>query len=853
MVTMKFISIFMVLIGAVFLFLSLKPIRKMRSSMPENLKNKWLIIHGLIGFFLLGYFIFGIALIINLPFPVELVTGVVFLGGAIFVLIIIMAFSKVLGKLDSQRAGLRQQLQFSLVLIETIPYPLYYKDVHGVFLGCNKAYESYIGISKQKLIGKTTSGFQPAHSEELFKNQGVQIYETSVIFADGLSHDVIFHKGVFPAADGTPGGIVGTMLDITERKRSEEAHEKTRRQMQLILDAAGEGIYGVDLDGRVTFVNPAAVKMAGWSQEELIGAHQHSVLHHTKPDGTPYPVQECPIYAAFKDGKQHQVADEVFWKKDGSSFPVEYVSNPIIEDGVLVGAVVVFKDTAERRQAEEQLLKLSQAIMQSPVAVVITDTAGNIEFVNPTFTQVTGYESHEVIGQNPRLLQSGETSPKVYVNIWNTIVSGQVWTGELHNRNKNGDLFWERATIFPIRNRAGIITYFMSFKENISEQKMLEAQLRHAQKMDAVGQLAGGVAHDFNNILTVIIGFGELLQNSLPEVDPKRTQMDQILSAANRATQLTRGLLSFSRKQVMLFVPTDLNILVRKHTEFLTRIINEDVTLENNLGTEPLLVLADAGQIEQVLMNLAANARDAMPGGGTLRIKTQTVDLDKEFYREHGFRAAGSYALLTVSDMGTGIDQDTQKKLFEPFFTTKELGRGTGLGLSIVYGIVKQHGGYICVSSELGQGTTFSIYLPLFEAEDVQPQSSSLPLPQGGNETILLAEDDPAVRDLVQSVLSGFGYQVMLAHDGQDAVEIFSQHVGTIDLALFDLIMPRKSGKQACDELRKMNPALKVLLLSGYTAEIIESLGGLVEGVELIMKPVPPMELARKVREMLDR
>jgi len=771
------------------------------------------------------------------------------------------AFNMVLDELDSQKADLRQQLLFSRVLIETIPYPLFYKNVQGVFLGCNKAFEAYIGLSAQELVGKTAFDFQPSNlaevyqkaDEELLENQGIQIYETSVIFADGLRHDVIFHKGVYPAADGTPGGIVGTMLDITERKRSEEAHQKTQRQMRSILDAAGEGIYGVDLVGRVTFINPAAAMMSGWSQEELLGAHQHSVLHHTKPDGTPYPVQECPIYAAFKDGKQHIVSDEVFWKKDGSSFPVEYVSNPIIEGGVLVGAVVVFKDTTERRQAEEQLLKLSQAIMQSPVAVIITDTKGKIEFVNLAFTQVTGYEPHEIIGQNPRLLQSGQTNPEVFINLWNTIASGRVWAGELHNRTKSGDCFWERATIFPIRDMAGKITCFMSFKENISEQKKLEAQLRQAQKMEAVGQLAGGVAHDFNNILTVIIGYGELLQRSLPKGDPKRDQMDQILNAGNRATQLTRSLLAFSRKQLMVLVPTDLNSLAKKHTQFLTRIIGEDVTLENDFDAEPLMILADAGQIEQVLMNLAANARDAMPGGGTLSIRTQTVHLGKEFYREHGYGPPGSYVLLTVSDIGMGMDQEMQKKVFEPFFTTKELGRGTGLGLSTVYGIVKQHGGYICVSSEPGLGTTFSIYLPLIEANDEKLPCLAPPMPLGGSETILLAEDDPAVRDLVQTVLSGFGYQVLQAQDGHEAVDLFSRYVGRIDLALFDVIMPKKSGKQACDELRKLDPSIKVLLLSGYTADMIESRGGLVDGVDLLMKPVQPMELARRVREMLDR
>jgi len=770
------------------------------------------------------------------------------------------AFNGVLSELDAQKAELQEQLHFSSALIDTIPYPLFFKDVNGVFLGCNKAFEVAMGMTLSELVGKTVFNFQPEEMAQVYQQadldlltkRGVQIYETQVRYVDGSMHDVIFHKGIYPSADGSPGGIVGSMLDITERKRSEEAHDKTRRQMKLILDAVEEGIYGIDLEGRVTFINPAAAKLTGWLQDELLGAHQHSMLHHSRNDGSVYPVEECPIHAAFTDGLARHVSDEVFWRKDGTSFPVEYASNPIVEDGNLVGAVVTFSDISQRKRAEEQLLMLSQAVMQSPVAVVVTDTEGTIEFVNPRVVEVTGYLPEELVGRNPSIFQSGQTSVEVYLSLWETIRSGRVWTGEMHNRTKDGEFFWERATIFPVRNARGVITNFMAFKEDISEQKKLEAQLRHAQKMEAVGQLAGGVAHDFNNILTVIIGFGELLLHSLPKGDYRRKHMDQILSAANRASHLTGSLLAFSRKQLMLLVPTDLNALGKKLAKFLARIIGEDVALEAEFGAEPLMVLADGGQIEQVLMNLATNARDAMPGGGALRIRTQRVQLDKEFYRQHGWGSPGSYVLLTVSDTGSGMDQETQKKIFEPFFTTKELGRGTGLGLSIVYGIVKQHGGYICVTSEVGVGTTFNVYFPEIAPVEESAEVQVLPPPAGGSETILLAEDDPAVRDLVQSVLAEFGYRVLVAHNGEEAVQLYAQHSAEVALALFDVIMPKKSGKEACDELRSMNPHLKVLLLSGYTADVIEDRGILVEGVDLVMKPVQATALARKVREMLD-
>jgi len=694
--------------------------------------------------------------------------------------------------------------------------------------------------------------FYETHTHSVLIPEGVQA-ESWFEDRHGNGHYITLNAAPIRDSQGKLVAVIETVEDISERRVAQDALKQTRRQLQLILDAAGEGIFGVNLEGRVTFINPAAAQMIGWEQQEMLGRQQHAVMHHTRSDGTPYPAEECPIHATFSDGVTRQVTDEVFWRKDGTGFPVEYISTPIREAGLLVGAVVIYKDTTERKLAEEQLLKLSQAVMQSPVPMLITDRSGKVDFVNPMFTRASGYQAEEIVGKNSSLLKSGKTRSEVYQSLWTTISSGGVWAGDLQNRHKNGDLYWVHSTIAPIRNAAGAVTHYLAFLESMTERKQLEEQLRQSQKMEAIGQLAGGVAHDFNNILTVIMGFGQLLSHSLDPDDRGSSYMKQILEAADRATQLTSSLLAFSRKQVMLLERVELNALTRKHTRFLARIIGEDVTLRTDFGEVFLPVLADSGQLEQVLMNLAANARDAMPGGGELRIRTESVLLDKEFCRQHGYGSSGAYALITLTDTGIGMEAETREKIFEPFFTTKPPGRGTGLGLSIVYGIVKQHGGYITIDSEPGVGTSFGIYLPLTAADDRETAGKALPeLPRGGRETVLVVEDDPMVRNLVDSVLKSYGYRVLLAENGEDAIGIFEANPQKIDLALLDVVMPGMNGGQVCEALRARASRLKVLFVTGYTSDLIRDKGILVDGVDLMLKPVQPDRLAMKIRQMLD-
>jgi len=376
-------------------------------------------------------------------------------------------------------------------------------------------------------------------------------------------------------------------------------------------------------------------------------------------------------------------------------------------------------------------------------------------------------------------------------------------------------------------------------------------ELRHAQKMEAIGTLAGGVAHDFNNILTAIIGFGTLLQRSLKDDNPYRIYVDQILSAADRATNLVKRLLIFGRKQVIAPQPTDLNDIVKGIEKLLHRLVSEDITFVTSLCREPLVCHVDTGQLDQILMNLVTNARDAMPDGGTLTVATGSDFLEEEFFGTMGKGKAGYYAILSVTDTGIGMDEETRERIFDPFFTTKEVGKGTGLGLSMVYGIVTQHEGFVTVDSEPGRGTAVRIYLPIVAAKAAALPPENKPSTQGNHETILIAEDDRDVRKLSKLVLERNGYTVIEAGDGAEAVRRFMENRERIDLVLLDVVMPKKNGQSVYEEILKVRPGMKALFISGYTQDIINRKGVVDEGINFIAKPVKPEELLAKIREVL--
>jgi PAS domain S-box-containing protein len=493
-------------------------------------------------------------------------------------------------------------------------------------------------------------------------------------------------------------------------------------------------------------------------------------------------------------------------------------------------------------------------VEQSPVSIVVTDRSGNIEYVNPKFTEVSGYAPEAVLGRNPRILSSGEMPQDRYREMWRTITSGNEWHGEFHNRKENGELHWEMASISPIFDAEGQITHFVAVKEDITERKRLEEELRQAQKMKAFGQLAGGVAHDFNNVLTVIQGNASLAQGSPPGSHAQAVALEEVIVAVARASDLTRQLLMFSRRQAVQLRDLDLNEVVGRMTRMLTRLIGEHIGLVAHYAPLGAPVHADAGMLEQVLMNLAVNSRDAMPQGGQLDIRTERVELGPDAPHAVSRRRPGSFVRLSVSDSGAGIAPDLVPRIFEPFFTTKDVGQGTGLGLATVFGIVEQHNGWIEVESRVGAGTDFHVYLPRLDGE--APASGRRPEEAGddlGTETILLVEDEAAVRSLVSHVLTRRGYTVLEAASGPEALAMWTAHRAEIDLLLTDMVMPAgMSGRELAANLRADRPRLKVLFSSGYTDEMLEGDSSLRDGANFIGKPYATAELARKVRACLD-
>jgi len=398
---------------------------------------------------------------------------------------------------------------------------------------------------------------------------------------------------------------------------------------------------------------------------------------------------------------------------------------------------------------------------------------------------------------------------------------------------------------------------FNVMSENLTkreeEKRLLEEKLAHAHKMEAIGQFAGGIAHDFNNRLAAIMNYGHVLKMKMTMDDPLRVYVEQMLASSERAADLTQSLLAFGRKQIITTRPEDLNNVIRTVEKLLQRIIGEDIEIKSYLVDKVLTVMADRGQIEQVFMNLIKNARDAMPEGGFLTISTEPVEFDDEYIRTHGFGRPGMYALVSVTDTGAGIDEKIRQRIFEPFFTTKGVGKGTGLGLSIVYGIIEQHNGYISCYSESGKGTTFKIYLPLTETS-VEEMKPTAPISlMRGTETVLLAEDNLDVREITKEVLEDAGYKVIAAVDGEDAIVKFMDNKDKIELLLLDAVMPKKRGKEVYEEIKKIRPDIKALFSSGFAPDIVNKNGLLEEGLNFISKPASPIELLKKVREVLDK
>ena len=515
----------------------------------------------------------------------------------------------------------------------------------------------------------------------------------------------------------------------------------------------------------------------------------------------------------------------------------------------------------EREQAEAELQAVEtryRALVEHiPAITYIADfgVCGSWHFVSPQIQSILGFTPEEWLANSSNWVNQlhPEDRDRALAAESRFSERGGLFRSEYRMSARDGRTLWfrdEARLLHAVDRNAK--PRMQGVMYDITEYKQLEEQLRQSQKMEAVGKLAGGVAHDFNNMLTAIIGFGGLLQMKLDKESHSQGYLDQILSAAEKAANLSQGLLTFSRKQVLDTKPVDLTAIVTNMNKILSRVIGDDIEFKTVLNGENLVTMADGSQIEQVLLNLATNARDAMPKGGELIIETGFAEMDVDYVNAHGFGEPGKYVLISVTDTGTGIDEITKQNMFEPFFTTKEVGVGTGLGLSIVYGIVKQHNGFINVYSELGMGTTFRVYLPLIQAAIFTAESSHAPVLAGGSETILIVEDEPQVRLFSKTTLEGFGYRVIEAVDGEDALARFEEHKEEIHLLLLDVLMPKRNGQDVYNEIQKLKPDIKVIFCSGHTGDVLIDKGLIKEGTSFIEKPMSPNLLAGKVREILD-
>ena len=669
-------------------------------------------------------------------------------------------------------------------------------------------------------------------------------YENGSLYADVLSHAAEMER------------------EVGERKRAEEALREREEHIRLLLDSTAEAIYGIDRRGRCTFCNLACVRLLGYLDAgQLLGKNMHELMHHTRADGTPYPVKECRIFQAFRKGEGTHVEDEVFWRADGSSFPAEYWSYPIRHKGQIVGSVVTFLDITERKRLEDQYRqarqRLEEVIAANPAVLFTLGIEGEriqgISWISDNLRGLLGYTPEEALAPEwwtERI--HPEDRDRIIGQTHEDLFSQGASSHEYRFRHQDGNYRWTRGEIRLIRDAAGRPKEAVGSWSDITERKQLEDQFRQAQKMEAVGRLAGGIAHDFNNLLTVINGYGELLLAELPAADPSRELIREIAAAGDRAKALTRQLLAFSRRAIIEPKVLDLKAVVADIDKMLRRIIGEDIQLTVAADPESGAVKADAGQMEQVILNLVVNARDAMPQGGRLTIEVRNAELDESYVRDHVEARVGAHVLLAVSDTGCGMDAATMARVFEPFFSTKGE-QGTGLGLATVHGIVKQAGGHVAVYSEVGHGTTFKVYLPRVQQRPpegkAQPGSAVMPR---GSETLMLAEDEDGVRALTRRVLQACGYTLLEARDGAEAVRIAEQHQGRIDLLITDVVMPRMGGREVAERLMALQPGIRVLFLSGYTNDAVVRHGILEAEVAFLQKPFSATALAAKVRKVLD-
>ncbi|MDA3971832.1 MAG: PAS domain S-box protein [Desulfobulbaceae bacterium] len=736
------------------------------------------------------------------------------------------------------------------------------KDEGRIMHG-NEAIKKMLGYSEEEYIGKKLQDIGvpldmsdfPAIMQDLDKKVILNYEDITVKTKSGpdVTTEIYISTDIY---------MVDRMQLVQCNIRDVSARKKVQQQLRLdheIISNISDGVYLVrSSDGVIVFANRPFEKMFGYDPGEIIGQHVSVV---NAPNGK---APQDTAQAIMKKLRKHGIwrGEVLNIRKDGGTFWCDESVTSLKLERADYGTVwvSVHRDITERKQAEELLTESQQMLRivlnAIPVRVFWKDRELNYLGCNKQFALDAGFESPAALIGKDDFQMGWREQAELYRADDDNVIKSDIpqLNYEEPQTTPAGGRIWLRTSKIPLKNINDEIIGVLGAYEDITGHKKLEAQLLQSQKMEAVGTLTGGIAHDFNNILNVILGYGTMVMNTLAAGSPAKENMDEVLLAADKAANLTKKLLVFSRKQAVEVKPVNVNELILDLQKMLGRIIRESIEFNLDLADRPLIVLADGGQIEQVLINLAANARDAMPEGGRLTIGTELVEIDEEYVAAYGYGKTGRYALLTVTDTGQGMDAETQKKIFEPFFTTKGVGEGTGLGLAISYGIIKQHSGYLKVYSEPGEGTALKIYLPLSEEEALlETKTEGVAPVKGGNETVLVAEDNAALRNLSRIVLESFGYTVIAAEDGEEAITRFMENREGIGLVLLDMIMPKKNGEEVSEAIRKVCPGMGIVFMSGYTLDIVTNKDLLEAGFDFIQKPFQSKDLLAKVREVLDR
>jgi two-component system, cell cycle sensor histidine kinase and response regulator CckA len=738
-------------------------------------------------------------------------------------------------------------------LFEASAVPLYFADHVGKMIGINRRFTETFGYGRDEiatldewwgcacpdpeyrrsLLDSIESALQSAQTE---KREGVPV-ECRLVGKDGSERSFVIWTNALD------DGILSAFLDITERIRAEEAlgNEEVRRR--ILIEQSRDGIVILDDKGGVHEANLRFAEMIGYTPDEV---------RHLHVWDWEYLAPRERLVEMIRDVDEHGDSFEtIHRRKDGSTYYVDIRTNAALFTGQKL-IFCVCRDITERKEAEELHERLLAAIEQTDDTVVITDSQGTIQYVNPAFEKTLGYERQEVIGNDLAMFNDAGGEEAYDGGLWQTISTGGTWKGRVVNKRKDGSVITVAASVSPVRDSSGNVVNFVGVGRDMTEQLHLQSQLEQAQRMESVGRLAGGVAHDYNNVLSVILGYTELAMKKMEPDSPVYGDLVEVLKAANRSADITRQLLAFARKQTIVPKVLDLNETIEGMLKMLRRLIGEDIDLVWLPGSKLGNVRMDPSQINQILANLAINARDAIVDVGNITMETTNITIVPEYCVTHPDFSPGEFVRLFFRDNGCGMDEETLERIFEPFFTTKPVGKGTGLGLATVYGIVKQNDGFVDVHSEKGKGTTFGIYLRRERGTMAVPSDEgTTKVPAGKGETVMVVEDDAAILALAERFLKSLDYKVLLAPTPDRALLICGEHDGAIDLLITDVVLPGMNGKELADEILRRRPLTKCLFMSGYTADVIAHRGVLDEGLRFVQKPFSLKDFATKVRGAL--